>query len=167
MQPAAPFHPQLSPLRGISLALLAFALLTAMDCTVKALGSRYHVFQIVWLQTLVGLALMLVVTWKRGGLTRLRTRRPLLHVTRALLVMFSMTAIFYSYAQLPLANVYAVSFTVPLLVTALSGPPLPVSHETPAPSPAVDSVPAPSRSAEPPTPSAAPPAEPIPDFGGR
>lgn len=121
MQPA-PLPPSHSSLRGIGLALLAFALLTAMDCSVKALGARYHVFQIVWLQTVVALALMLAVTWKRGGLVRLKTRRPLLHLVRALLSVCSITAFFYSYACLPLADVYAVSFTVPLLVTALSVP---------------------------------------------
>lgn len=121
MQPAPPRPPH-APLRGIGLALVAFALLTAMDCSVKALGARYHVFQIVWLQTVVALAIMLAVTWRRGGWVRLRTRRPLLHLTRAVLSVFSITAVFYSYARLPLADVYAVSFTVPLLVTALSVP---------------------------------------------
>jgi drug/metabolite transporter (DMT)-like permease len=108
--------------RGIGFALLAFALFTAMDCTVKMLAARYHIFQVVWLQNLVALLLMLAVTMSRGGFVRLRTRRPWLHVLRALLSVFGITAVFYSYAKLPLADVYAVLFTVPLLVTALSVP---------------------------------------------
>jgi drug/metabolite transporter (DMT)-like permease len=122
MQHATPDPIEPGSFRGIGFALLAFALFTAMDCTVKVLAARYHIFQVVWLQNLVALLVMLAVTMSRGGFVRLHTRRPWLHVFRALLSVFGITAVFYSYARLPLADVYAVLFTVPLLVTALSAP---------------------------------------------
>jgi drug/metabolite transporter (DMT)-like permease len=111
-----------SPVRGILLASTAFALFTLMDCAVKVLGGRYHPLQIVWLQTTVGMALMLALTRRRGGIERLRTRRPGLHLLRGLLALVSLNAAFYAYAVMPLADAYAVLFTVPLLVTALSRP---------------------------------------------
>ncbi|MFO1067499.1 MAG: DMT family transporter [Geminicoccaceae bacterium] len=107
---------------GILLALAGFALFTAMDCTVKLLSARYHLFQIVWLQTLVGLALMLWLTVRRGGQERLRTRRPGLHLLRGLLGVVALNAAFWSYGRMPIADAYAILFTAPLLVTALSLP---------------------------------------------
>jgi drug/metabolite transporter (DMT)-like permease len=83
---------------------------------------RYHVFQVVWLQTVVAFTLMLAAALARGGLARLRTRQYRLHALRGLLTIISINAAFYSYANMPLADVYAVLFTVPLLVTALSVP---------------------------------------------
>jgi drug/metabolite transporter (DMT)-like permease len=118
----APDPPVVSPTRAILLAVSAFALFTAMDCAVKTLGGRYHLFQVVWLQTAVALAIMLLLARRRGGVARLRTRRPWLHLLRGLLAVLSVNAVFYAYATMPLAEVYAVLFTVPLLVTALSWP---------------------------------------------
>lgn len=111
-----------SSLRGILLALLAFAMFTGMDCAVKALSSRYHVFQVVWLQTATIMAVMLAVAASRGGLARLRTRQLRLHTMRGLLTIVSINAAFYSFAVMPLADAYAVLFTMPLLTTALSVP---------------------------------------------
>lgn len=108
--------------RGILLALAAFGLFTAMDCTVKALGTRYHVFQVVWLQTATIMAVMLGAAVGRGGFARLRTTRLGLHALRGVLTIVSINTAFYSFAVMPLADVYAVLFTVPLLVTALSAP---------------------------------------------
>ncbi len=111
-----------SSLRGILLALAAFALFTGMDCSVKALGARYHVFQVVWLQTATIMVVMLVSAAGRGQLSRLRTRQMRMHLLRGLLTIVSINSAFYSFVVMPLADVYAVLFTVPLLVTALSVP---------------------------------------------
>jgi drug/metabolite transporter (DMT)-like permease len=104
---------------GIGLAAAAFAVFTVMDCTVKALSGRYHVLQIVWLQAAAAFAMMLAYAWHRGGLARLRTRRLRLHVLRGCLALVSITLVFASYSLLPLADVYAVLFTIPLMVAAL------------------------------------------------
>lgn len=104
---------------GIGLAAAAFAVFTVMDCTVKALSGRYHVLQIVWLQAAAAFAVMLVYAWRRGGPTRLRTRRLPLHILRGCLATASISLVFTSYAVLPLADVYAVLFTIPLMVAAL------------------------------------------------
>lgn len=122
MPPDGPQQTSTTPARGILLAVASFALLTAMDCTVKLLGARYHVFQVVWLQTAAIMVVMLGAAAGRGGLARLRTTRLRLHALRGVLTIISINTAFYSFTVMPLADVYAVLFTVPLLVTALSAP---------------------------------------------
>jgi drug/metabolite transporter (DMT)-like permease len=65
---------------------------------------------------------VLVVSLRRGGVARLRTRRLPLHVLRGLLGALGGLCGFYAYSQLPLADAYAIVFTTPLLITALSFP---------------------------------------------
>ena len=115
-------RPACGSVRGVLLATLAFALFTGMDCTVKAMSARLHVFEIVWIQTIVMLVALFATALARGGLGRLRTRRPLPHLLRGALLVASLTLTFTSYGRLPLAEVYGVMFTVPLLVTALGVP---------------------------------------------
>jgi drug/metabolite transporter (DMT)-like permease len=114
------FAPQ--PIRGIALALLAFALFTVMDTAVKLLGGRYHVLQVMWFNSAFGWLVIALITAARGGWGRLRTRRPGLHVARWAISFAGATIVFYAYARLPLADVYAILFTAPLLITALSVP---------------------------------------------
>jgi drug/metabolite transporter (DMT)-like permease len=108
-----------TPPQALAYAPLAFALFTGMDCTVRAIGDDMHVIQVVWMQTLVMLAAMMLATASGGCWRRLETGHPFLHVARGLLVVTSISLVFASYAQLPLSDVYAVLFTVPLLVSAL------------------------------------------------
>jgi drug/metabolite transporter (DMT)-like permease len=104
---------------GIGLSAGAFAVFTLMDCTVKALGGRYHVLEIVWLQAITALAVMLAVARCNGGMRRLRTRYLYLHILRGGLAVVSISLVFASYAMMPLADVYAVLFTIPLITAAL------------------------------------------------
>ena len=65
---------------------------------------------------------MVSLTLARGGLARLRTRRPGLHALRGGYAFLASCATMIAFAELPLADAYAVLFTVPLLITALSVP---------------------------------------------
>jgi drug/metabolite transporter (DMT)-like permease len=62
------------------------------------------------------------MTLRRGGLARLRTQRLHLHVLRGVLGMGGGFFAFFAYSRLPLADAYAMIFTTPLLITALSVP---------------------------------------------
>ena len=63
-----------------------------------------------------------VVPWGLRLAGLLRTRRPVLHLSRGLLLagatFFFITAI----SMVPLADAYAITFVAPLLVTVLSIP---------------------------------------------
>ena len=65
------------------------------------------------------LAFMLVVFAPRRGLTLLRSTRPLLQVSRSTLFCVSTFGMFYALGFVPLTAA-AVSFTAPLIVTALA-----------------------------------------------
>ena len=59
---------------------------------------------------------------RSGSFAALRTAHPLGHAIRALTGLASLSLFFYAYTQMPLANVIAISFAAPLLVTALAVP---------------------------------------------
>jgi drug/metabolite transporter (DMT)-like permease len=115
-----PFAPR--PAVGIGLAMLAFALFTFMDTVVKLLGSRYHVVQIIFFNSIFAFAATCAIAGFHGGMSRIRTHHFRLHLLRWVISFSGTLAVFYAYTQMPLADVYAILFTSPLLITALSVP---------------------------------------------
>lgn len=109
-----------TPVVGIALALLSFAMFTGMDTTIKVLGGQYHVVQVVALNSLFGLGAVVAIAFARGRQARLRPRHWRLHLLRWSVSYLATLAIFWSYPLLPLADAYAILFASPLLVTALS-----------------------------------------------
>ncbi|QJE72100.1 DMT family transporter [Aerophototrophica crusticola] len=107
---------------GILLAVLAFALYSVTDATVKALSARMSVPQIIVGNGLFSLVPIIGYAAWSGGLRFLRPRRPLLHLARATCGLFSGFLAYYGYSQMPIADAYALSFTAPLFITALSVP---------------------------------------------
>jgi drug/metabolite transporter (DMT)-like permease len=107
---------------GLGLACLAFALFSVMDALVKWLSATYPVHQLVFANA--AFALIPVLIWARrdGGLGRLGTRRLGLQVLRGLCGMSAASLAFYAYSRMPLTDAYAIIFTTPLLITALSVP---------------------------------------------
>jgi drug/metabolite transporter (DMT)-like permease len=57
-----------------------------------------------------------------GGRRALATRRPFDHLGRAAVGMAALWCWFYAYRNMPLADAYALSFSAPLFMTALSMP---------------------------------------------
>jgi drug/metabolite transporter (DMT)-like permease len=102
-------------------ALLAFALYSGTDAALKQLSGSYHPFQLAFFNALFSSVPVLALA-ARGGWGRLRTARPRLHALRGALALVGTGCTCYAFAHLSLADTYAVLFTVPLLVTALSVP---------------------------------------------
>jgi len=100
-------------------AVFLFAIL---DATAKWLGQSYAPVQIVFFQHFFGLIPVAVLVWRSGGFAALRTRRPFAHALRGGLLFASMLLFYTALRGLPLAEAIAVSFTLPLYITALSGP---------------------------------------------
>jgi drug/metabolite transporter (DMT)-like permease len=107
---------------GIVAALVSFAMFTAMDTGVKLLGEHYHVLQVAFFNSLFALMAVVAIGLARGGWSRLRPRVWRLHLLRWSISYTAALAIFWSYPRLPLADVYAILFASPLIVTALSVP---------------------------------------------
>jgi drug/metabolite transporter (DMT)-like permease len=109
-----------TPLAGILMALTAFAMFTGMDTAIKLLAGRYHVLQVMWLNSLFALLAVLAVAALRGRTRLLWPRHWRLQLTRWSISYLATIAIFWSYPQLALADASAILFTAPLLITALS-----------------------------------------------
>ncbi|MBF0624708.1 MAG: DMT family transporter [Magnetococcales bacterium] len=105
--------------RGIVWILLSSTAFAVMAALVKALGRELHPFQIVFFRCLFGL-LWLTPFFIRFGVAGLRSQRPGLHFSRALVGNLAMTTTFYAYALLPLADVVALSFATPLFMIPLA-----------------------------------------------
>jgi drug/metabolite transporter (DMT)-like permease len=108
--------------RGIALMVFAVGLYSIMDAMVKWLGPSYPTMELVFFRSLFAFIPIAYVLWRSGSLAALRTRNPLGHAARALAGLVSLSLFFYAYTRMPLANVIAISFAAPLLVTALSVP---------------------------------------------
>ena len=111
--------PANATLRGIGYMLLAVIAWSAMIVLVRALTADFTSFQILFVRTLVGLAI-LAPLFRRTGLRGLRTRRAPLHVARALFAYCGMLGLFIGIAEIPLADVISLSFTQPIFIAVLA-----------------------------------------------
>lgn len=93
------------------------------DMGVKLLSGDYALHQLVLMRGVVALAVALVLLVPLdGGFAVLRTRRPGAHLLRGILIVVSNACYFLALVTLPLADVLAIFFVAPLLITALSVP---------------------------------------------
>lgn len=115
----APVH---APLRGSLLSLLAFAIFSSHDALIKALGLAYSPFQIIFFSVLFGFPAVAVAMSVEGALENFRPHKPKLLLARTVAIVLIMASAFYAFTVLPLAEVYAILFATPLLITLLSIP---------------------------------------------
>lgn len=114
---------KLSPnLRGALLALLAFAIYAGHDVVVKLLGAHYPAVQIVFFATLLGFPLVTLMMIRDRSDGNLRPQHPGWTALRTGALVISGLAAFYAFGVLPLAQTYAILFSMPLLITLLSVP---------------------------------------------
>lgn len=107
---------------GIALCLTAYLCYVALDATVKVLGGRYHVAQVMFLNSLFALLVSVLIAAVRGNTARIASPQIRLHFLRWSISLPGGLAIFWCYSTMPLADVYAILFTAPLFQTALSVP---------------------------------------------
>ncbi len=84
-----------TPMLGIGLALLAFAMFTCMDVFVKLLGQRLHVLQVLAMNSVFALLAVVVIGYLRGGLARLRPRLWGPHLARWAISFVGTVSIFW------------------------------------------------------------------------
>ena len=107
---------------GVACVLAGMFSLTLNDALMKWLSPTYALHQAVFFRSIVAVAVLLALAALGGGVTRLRTRRPGLHLLRGLLVIFVNSAYFLTLAAMPLAEAMAIFFVAPLFITLLSAP---------------------------------------------
>ncbi|MBM2575905.1 DMT family transporter [Jannaschia sp. Os4] len=113
-----------SPLVGILMALGAFALFSVHDVVIKFLGSGdgYAVFQIVFFSVLLTFPLSTVILLQSNVAGTLRPAHPWWSLLRTACTVVAALLVFTAFTTLPLAQVYAMIFTMPLIITVLSIP---------------------------------------------
>ncbi len=84
-------------------------------------GEGFGSPQIVFFRYLFGLLPLALVVWWNGW-QAVRTRRPVAHAVRAVLMSSALALFFWGLKYVPLADAIAVAFTAPLFITALSVP---------------------------------------------
>lgn len=97
-------------------AVLSFA---AMAVAVRELQRHFGSFEIVFLRSVVMLALALAML-PRAGLAAVRTRRIHVHLGRNLIHLLGQTLWVYSIGALTLATVFAIEFTMPVWTAILA-----------------------------------------------
>lgn len=111
-------------LAGAAWMLAGASCIGIVDGIAKYLSATLNGVQIVWGYVGASLLCVLVVTVARSEspFALARTRRPWLQIARGASLVCSLSALFVSLRYLPLAVATSVSFTAPLIITALSGP---------------------------------------------
>lgn len=106
-------------LRPILLIILSSLCFSLMDGISKLLVAENDPLMIVWARYAVGLPAMAYLAWRHPR-RLLASNRPVAQVLRALLPFVLSVAIIVSLRYLPLADVTAILFTMPLMLIPLA-----------------------------------------------
>ena len=108
------------PIVGISALVAGLFLFSLQDVVIKFFSSEYSVLQIVIIRGLVAVAvvgtLLLVLMGPRGFVIR----QPFMILSKGLLAFISYLTYYMAIASLPLADVVAITFSAPIVVTVMS-----------------------------------------------
>ncbi len=103
-------------------------LMVVMAVSGRQATRELDVFQIMEVRSLIGMLLLAPLVVAGGGLRAMRTTRPLLHVARNVVHYGAQYAWLYALTLIPLAQLIALEFTMPiwtlLLAAAFLGEPL-------------------------------------------
>lgn len=111
-----------SNVRGAVLALLAMGLYATHDVVIKTLGASLPALQVLFFSSLLSFPLVMVIIMRDPTPGTLRPANPGWVALRTVVGVVSGMGSFFAFSQLPLAQVYSILFSAPLLVTILSIP---------------------------------------------
>lgn len=103
-------------------ALGAFGVYATHDVVVKVLGVTYTPFQIIFFGALFSFPVLTILLMRDAEPGTLRPNNPGWVAVRSIAGALAALGGFYAFSQLPLAQVYAAIFAMPLLITVLSVP---------------------------------------------
>ncbi len=111
-----------SNLRGAAYALAGFAFFATHDAVVKQLGGSYTTFQILFFSVLFSFPLVMMMLMRDTTRDTLIPRHPWWTALRTVATLITGVCVFFAFSQLPLAEVYAIIFMMPILITVMSIP---------------------------------------------
>lgn len=107
---------------GILLALAGFAIYSAHDVLIKLLGGAYSPFQVVFFSVFFAFPLTSLMLIGEAEPATLRPVHPWWMAARTLAIVVASGCAFYAFSVLPLADTYAILFSMPIFVTLLAIP---------------------------------------------
>ncbi|MEZ5870957.1 MAG: DMT family transporter [Nitratireductor sp.] len=110
------------PAAGITFILVGMIAISVNDMLIKLLSGAYPLHQMVFIRSSVGICFSMMLVWFEGGWSILKTRNPLLQLSRGVLIVLSNLTYFTALAIVPLADATALFFVAPLMITLLSVP---------------------------------------------
>jgi drug/metabolite transporter (DMT)-like permease len=109
-----------SNVKGIGFLVTAVFVSSIQNIVIKWIGGDYSALQIVTFRSLVALPLTLLFFRYEGGRGLPTTKLPRLEFIRGLFLFLSYTTFMMGLAALPLAQIEAIRFSGPLMITFLS-----------------------------------------------
>lgn len=107
---------------GIAFMLAGMFFVSLNDMLIKLLAGGYPLHQIIFMRSFVGLLLTFGMLMAEGGMSLLRTGKPMLHTLRCVCIIFANSCMYAAIVAMPLATANAIYFVAPLFVTLLSIP---------------------------------------------
>ncbi|MDF1719489.1 MAG: DMT family transporter [Minwuia sp.] len=107
------------PIRGVGLYCLALLLFVGMGTLAKTLAGIYPIEQVVWGRYFFHVLLILMIFPRRIA-SLFKTKRLGLQITRSVVVFAATVFGFTSLSIMPMAEVSAIGYVAPLMVTVLS-----------------------------------------------
>ena len=108
--------------KGALLGLFGYALFATNDVLIKVLGQSYSPVQTLFFLVLFGFPVAILMLLSDPAEASLRPRRPFWVGVRVVGYLINSLCGFYAFAVLPLAQVYSLLFTGPLMITLLAVP---------------------------------------------
>ena len=108
--------------KGILCLVGALASLTLSDSIIKWLSPDMALHQITLLRSCFALVAVMLIVQLEGGLLRLKTKRPVLHLLRGSLLVLANMFFFVGLAAMPMAETVALFYTAPLFICLLARP---------------------------------------------
>ncbi len=110
--------------RGVLLGILLVAssglVLSSMDTIAKVLSGSLPVIEIVWARYFFHTVVMTGYLGATTGTRFLKSERPVLQVVRGTMLLIGTVLMYFALSKVPLAEVTAVQFSSPVMVTVLS-----------------------------------------------
>lgn len=109
-------------LLGMASLCLGALVFSIQDVIIKSLSGDHAVTLAIVIRCVVAFPLLVVMAHMEAGLARLWSRNLGVMILRGLLLLVAYTTYFMALPALPLAEAIALYFTVPIIVTIMSGP---------------------------------------------
>lgn len=107
------------PYRGVVLILIAYALMTGETVLIHYLGDKATPLQFILMRNL-GSVVLVAVMARNVGWRVFHTQNTGLQIGRAALTMISLWCLFFGFAELPLADATAVTYTRAIFLMLLA-----------------------------------------------